>query len=148
MPSPPRAEQVGDHGVVAVWSEARTLAQVTNRCVSPSSTPVRRAAGLLAGLALGAALLAGCSSEGASTDCGLDSCTITFDRGVEASASIFGVEAKLVGAQGDQVTVEVAGEQLSLTVGQQATEVGGLQVSLDSVTDQNVVLRIAPNPSS
>ncbi|MFE9693329.1 hypothetical protein [Micromonospora sp. NPDC005806] len=120
---------------------------MTNRPVSPSLTPVRRAAGLLAGLALGAALLAGCSSEGASTDCGLDACTVTFDRGVDASATILGVEAKLIGAQGDQVTVEVAGEQLSLTVGQQATEAGGFQVSLDSVTDQQVVIRVARNPN-
>jgi hypothetical protein len=126
---------------------SRTLARVTNRRVFPSQTPVRRAAGLLAGLALGAALLAGCSSEGASTDCGLDSCTITFDRGVEASATILGVEAKLVGAEGDQVTVEVAGEQLSLTVGQQATEVGGFQVNLESVTEQNVVIRVSRNPN-
>jgi hypothetical protein len=111
--------------------------------VSPSPSPVRRAAGLLAGLTLGVALLAGCSSEGASTDCGLDACTVTFDRGVDASATILGVEAKLIGAQGDQVTVEVAGEQLSLTVGQQATEVAGFQVTLDSVTDQQVVLRVA-----
>lgn len=111
--------------------------------MSPSPSPVRRAAGLLAGLTLGVALLAGCSSEGASTDCGLDACTVTFDRGVDASATILGVEAKLIGAQGDQVTVEVAGEQLSLTVGQQATEVAGFQVTLDSVTDQQVVLRVA-----
>ena len=89
--------------------------------------PVRRAAGLLAGLALGVAVLAGCSSEGASTDCGLDACTVTFDRGVDASATILGVEAKLVGAEGDQVTVEVAGEQLTLTIGQQAAEVGRLR---------------------
>ncbi|WP_200209954.1 hypothetical protein [Micromonospora coerulea] len=116
---------------------------MTNRSVSPSLTPLRRAAGLLAGLTLGAALLAGCSSEGASTDCGLDACTVTFDRGVDASANIFGVEAKLIGAEGDQVTVEVAGEQLSLTAGQQATEVGGFQVSLDSVTEQQVQIRVA-----
>ncbi|MFU8875165.1 hypothetical protein [Micromonospora sp. SL4-19] len=120
---------------------------MTNRHASPALTPTRRAAGLLAGLALGVALLAGCSSEGASTDCGLDNCTVTFDRGVEARASILGVEAKLVGAQADQVTVEVAGEQLSLTVGQQATEVGGLQVTLDSLTDQQVVIRVARNPN-
>ncbi|MGW1061712.1 hypothetical protein [Micromonospora sp. NBC_01412] len=121
---------------------------MTNRPGTSPSTPTRRAVGLLAGLALGVALLAGCSSEGASTDCGLDACTVTFDRGVEASATILGVEAKLVGAQGDQVTVEVAGEQLSLTVGQQATEVGGFAVTLDSVTDQEVKIRVSRNPSS
>ncbi|WP_320068014.1 hypothetical protein [Micromonospora sp. RTGN7] len=121
---------------------------MTNRPGIPPSTPIRRAAGLLAGLALGAALLAGCSSEGASTDCGLDACTVTFDRGVEASATILGVEAKLIGAQGDQVTVEVAGEQLSLTVGQQATEVAGFAVTLDGVTDQEVKIRVSRNPSN
>ncbi|WP_446219729.1 hypothetical protein [Micromonospora sp. IBHARD004] len=121
---------------------------MTNRPLSPSLTPTRRAAGLLAGLALGVALLSGCSSEGASTDCGLDACTVTFDRGVDASASILGVEAKLIGAQGDQVTVEVAGEQLTLTAGQQAAEAGGLQVTLDSVTDQQVKIRVAKGSSS
>ncbi|MFI9640666.1 hypothetical protein ACIG87_11455 [Micromonospora sp. NPDC051925] len=110
--------------------------------------PLRRTAGLLAGLALGVAVLAGCSSDGADTDCGLDACTITFDRGVDARASVLGVEAKLVGAQGDQVTVEVAGEQLSLTIGQQATEVGGFAVTLDSVTDQQVQIRVSRNPGS
>ncbi|MEV1290184.1 hypothetical protein [Micromonospora sp. NPDC049679] len=108
-------------------------------------TLVRRVVGLAAGLTLTAAVLAGCSSEGASTDCGLDACTITFDRGVEASANILGVEAKLVGADGDRVTVEVAGERLSLTVGEQATEVGGLAVSLQSATDSQVVVRVARN---
>lgn len=103
----------------------------------------RRAATLLAGAALGLTVLAGCGSEGADTDCGVDACTVTFDRGVEAKASVLGVEAKLIGADGDKVTVEVAGEQLSLTVGQQAAEVGGLSVSVDSVTDSNVVVRIA-----
>ncbi|MGW4154200.1 hypothetical protein ACWEDF_13730 [Micromonospora chersina] len=121
---------------------------MTNRRVSPSPIPLRRAAGLFAGLALGIALLAGCSSENASTDCGLDACTVTFDRGVEASATILGVEAKLVGADGDQVTVEVAGEQLSLTVGQQAAQAGGFSVTLDSVTDQQVVIRVARDPNS
>ncbi|SCL54478.1 hypothetical protein GA0070603_1811 [Micromonospora chersina] len=133
---------------MAVWPSSRTLGRVTNRRVSPSPTPLRRAAGLFAGLALGVALLAGCSSENASTDCGLDACTVTFDRGVEASATILGVEAKLVGAEGDQVTVEVAGEQLSLTVGQQAAQAGGFSVTLDSVTDQQVVIRVARDPNS
>ncbi|GAA2699768.1 hypothetical protein ACFY2R_09340 [Micromonospora olivasterospora] len=121
---------------------------MTNRPDATPLIPTSRSAGLLAGLALGVALLAGCSSEGASTDCGLDACTVTFDRGVEANARILGVEAKLVGAQGDQVTVEVAGEQLSLTMGQQATEVGGFAVTLDSVTDEQVKIRVSRNPNN
>jgi hypothetical protein len=111
--------------------------------VTTTRTFARRAAALFAAATLGLAVLAGCSSEGASTDCGLDQCTVTFDRGVEASATILGVDAKLIGADGDRVTVEVAGEQLQLTVGQQATQVGGLAVSLDSVTDTQVAIRVA-----
>ena len=109
-----------------------------------SRTPIARFA---AALALGAALLAGCSSEGASTDCGLDQCTVTFDRGVQGEVDVLGVNAKFIGADGDQVTLEVAGEQLSLTVGQQAAEVGGLAVSVDSVTDSQVAVRIGRNPN-
>jgi hypothetical protein len=105
-----------------------------------SVTKIAQAA---AALMLGAALLAGCSSEGASTDCGVDQCTVTFDRGVEGSVNVLGVEAKFLGADGDKVTLEVAGEQLQLTVGQQAAEVGGLAVSVDSVTQDTVVVRIA-----
>jgi hypothetical protein len=103
--------------------------------------PHRTAHLVLAGV-LGLALLSGCG-EGSDTDCGLDACTVTFDRGVDASASILGVEAKLIGTQADQVTLEIAGEQITLTMGQAATEVAGLQVSLDSVTDSKVSVRIA-----
>jgi hypothetical protein len=112
------------------------------------STPraIRRLAVLAAGLVAGLALLAGCSSEGASTDCGVDACTVTFDRGVDAKASVLGVEARLVGVEGDRATIEVAGEQLTLTVGQQATEVGGLYVTLESVSDAEARVRIGRNP--
>ena len=113
--------------------------------VRPRTTLARRAATLLVGLTLATGALVGCSSEGAETDCGLDQCTVTFDRGVEANASILGVDAKLVGVNGDQVTIEVAGEQLTLTVGQQGTEVAGLNVSLQSVTDKQVAIRIGRN---
>ena len=93
---------------------------------------------LLAGLTLPA-----CSTEGADTNCGLDACTVTFDRGADATASLLGVEAKLVKTEGDTATVEVAGEQLTLTVGQAAVDAGGLQVSLESLTDSQAVVRIA-----
>lgn len=96
----------------------------------------------VAALALGLAVLTGCSSEGADTNCGIDQCTVTFDRGVDAQASVLGVDAKLVNAEDDKVTLEVAGEQLTLTVGQQGTEVGGLNVTLESVTDSQVVVKI------
>lgn len=101
------------------------------------------AARVAGGLALGLVLLAGCSSEGASTDCGLDQCTITFDRSVDGQASVLGVDAKLVSAEDDKVTLEIAGEQVSLTTGQQGTEVGGLKVTLESVTDSDVVVKVS-----
>lgn len=117
---------------------------MTNRRVPlPSKTP-RRAAGLLVGLALGVSVLAGCgSTEGVSTDCGLAGCTVTFDRELNAEASILGIQAKLIGTQDDQVTVEVAGEQLTLTTEQPAAEVGGLSVTLDNVTADQVTIRVA-----
>ena len=108
-----------------------------------SSIARRRIISIVSGLVLGLAVLAGCSSDGASTDCGLDECIVTFDRGVDARASVLGVEAKLVGVEGDRVTVEVAGEQLSLTVGQQGVQAGGLVVSIDSTDASHVAVRIA-----
>lgn len=114
----------------------------------PSACRPGRPAALLVAAALGLAVLAGCSSQGASTDCGLDACTVTFDRGVRAQASVLGVEARLVGASGDQVTVQIAGEQLTLTVGEQAVQAGGLYVALQSVSDDQVVLRVGRNPGS
>jgi hypothetical protein len=117
------------------------LTSASDRPVHRAGRPARRAAALLAGAALGLAVLAGCSND--NVDCGLDQCTVTLDRSVDASASVLGVEAKFVGADGDKVTVEVAGERLSLSVGQQAVQVGGLNVSLASVTPENITLTVA-----
>lgn len=86
-------------------------------------------------------LLTGCSSDNVS--CGLDQCTVTIDRETNASASVLGVEAKFISADANTVTLDVAGEQISLTKGQQAVEVGGLMVSLDSVTDDQIGLQIS-----
>ncbi|MFI2273192.1 MULTISPECIES: hypothetical protein [Catenuloplanes] len=97
---------------------------------------------------LGAVLalsLAACSGEGYSTQCGLDQCTVTFDRGASASAEILGIEVKLVGVQDQVATFEVAGEQVALTVGQAATEVGGFLVQLESLTDTEAAIQISVN---
>ena len=103
-------------------------------------TTAPRLATLFASAALGLAVLTGCSSD--NVDCSLDACTVTLDRTVNASASVLGVEAKFISADADTVTLEVAGEQIQLTKGQQAVNVGGLQVSLDSITDSNVGLQV------
>lgn len=112
---------------------------------TPSGACVLRAVAL-AGLALGAGILAGCGSDGVSTDCGLDECVVTFDRGVEAGANILGVEARFIEAQDDIVTIEVAGERLSLRTDGQGTEVAGLWVSVHSADEEHVAIRIGrPN---
>ncbi|XVU23306.1 hypothetical protein ACQPZJ_39570 [Actinoplanes sp. CA-054009] len=103
--------------------------------------PTRRIAAALTSAALGLALLTGCSSD--NVDCGLDQCTVTIQRETSASASFLGVEAKFISADANTVTLEVAGEQISLTKGQQAVEVAGLQVQLDSVTNDAIGLQVS-----
>ncbi|GAB2616098.1 hypothetical protein Aab01nite_28760 [Paractinoplanes abujensis] len=105
--------------------------------------PTPRLAALVSSAVLGLALLAGCSSDNVS--CGLDQCTVSIARETNASASFLGVEAKFLSADANTVTLEVAGEQISLTKGQQAIEVAGLQVSLDSVTQDQIGLQVSRN---
>lgn len=105
------------------------------------NTAAPRIAALFTSAALGLALLTGCSSD--NVDCGLDQCTVTMERSTSASASVFGVEAKFVSADADTVTLDIAGEQVQLTKGQQAVDVGGLKVSLDSVTADAVEFVVA-----
>nr|WP_205863120.1 hypothetical protein [Planosporangium thailandense] len=96
----------------------------------------------MTGALLGLTVVAGCGSDGGDTNCALDGCTVTLKEGVNASTKVLGVEAKLVATDGDKVTVEVAGQRLSLTVGQPAVDAGAVAVSLDSVTDSQVVIRV------
>ena len=100
-----------------------------------------RRAALFTSAALGFALLSGCSSD--NVDCSLDACTVTLDRSVNASASVLGVEAKFVSADANTVTLDVAGEQIQLTKGQQAVNVAGLQVALDSITADTIGLQVS-----
>ncbi|MBW8481066.1 hypothetical protein [Actinomadura parmotrematis] len=107
------------------------------------STPRRLAVLALALLPLSAA--AACGGEHSSTRCGGNACTVTFDRGVDASASILGVKAELVGVQNQTVTVRIAGQRVDVPVGA-SEEVAGFGVAAQSVTKDHVVVRItAPN---
>ncbi|MEV6523981.1 hypothetical protein AB0M43_18680 [Longispora sp. NPDC051575] len=99
------------------------------------------AAALLA-LFLAVPALAACSSDGAKTSCSLDSCTVTFDRGVAASTSILGVEVKFVGVDNGQVKLSVAGQEVTAPVSQE-TDVAGMKVTVQNVTDTEVVVQIA-----
>ena len=86
-------------------------------------------------------MLTGCGND--DVDCSLDACTVTLDRTVNAGASVLGVEAKFVSADENTVTLEVAGEQVQLTKGRQAVDVGGLRVALDSIDADNITFRVS-----
>ncbi|MFI5892751.1 hypothetical protein ACIA5D_21840 [Actinoplanes sp. NPDC051513] len=105
--------------------------------------PTRRVVAALSSAIIGLALLSGCSSD--NVNCGIDQCTVTIDREVNASASVLGIEAKFVSADDNTVTLDMAGEQVTLTKGQQAAQVAGLQVSLDSITGDTVSFQVSRN---
>jgi hypothetical protein len=108
--------------------------------------PTRRVAAALSSGLLSLAIVAGtagCSSD--NVNCGVDQCTVTIDRETNASASVLGVEAKFVSADANTVTLDVAGKQVTLTKGQQAVQVAGLNVSLDSVTGDTVSFQVSRN---
>ncbi|MFG1928371.1 hypothetical protein [Cryptosporangium sp. NPDC048952] len=107
-----------------------------------TSVKAPRIGGLVAAAALGLALLSGCGGEGSNTDCNLNSCTITFDRGVDASVSVLGIDAKLVDVQNSQATLDIEGQQLTIPVGQDAQS-EGFNVSVQSITADNVVVKIS-----
>ncbi|WP_035857415.1 hypothetical protein [Cryptosporangium arvum] len=107
-----------------------------------TSIKARRIGGFLAAAALGLALLSGCGGEGSQTDCNLNSCTVTFDRGVNASVSVLGVDAKLVNVQNSQATLEIAGQQVTVPVGQDAQS-EGFNISVQEITADNVVVKIS-----
>jgi hypothetical protein len=95
-------------------------------------------------MVLSSGLAAGCttSSKDTTVSCTVDSCTATFDRGVNATASILGVDVKLVAADGRNVTVDIAGKQLAVPV-DGSQQAGGLSVAVEKITDQQVVLKFS-----
>ena len=101
---------------------------------------IRLLLGLIVALFAGL-LLVGCGGEGTTTSCDLQSCTVTFDRGVDAKVEVLNVEVKLVKVEGQNVTLEIAGNEVTAPVGQ-SVEVSGFQVEVQEVTDSEVKVRI------
>lgn len=97
---------------------------------------------VLAGVVVGGVVGCGGDSSGAQTDCSLNGCTVTFDRGVDARASILGIEAKLISVKGDQVTLEVGGQRVSVPAGGEG-QAEGFNVSVEEITQEHVKVRIA-----
>lgn len=102
----------------------------------------RRAATVLTALVLAFGAVA-CGSGGSQTSCGIDGCTITFPRSGETAVSVLGIEARLVGVQGGNAELLVAGQRITVPVGGQ-TEAGGFTVGVESVSDTEVVVRVRP----
>jgi hypothetical protein len=92
-------------------------------------------------LALVLATGAACSSGGSQTQCGVDGCTITFPRSGDASVSVLGVDARLIGVQNGAADLEVAGQKITVPVGGE-TAAGGFTVGVQEVTDTSVVVKI------
>ena len=97
--------------------------------------------GLLAALSCG--VVSGCSSKGADVSCTTTACTVTLDRGVDAKASVLGIEVKLDDVQNNQATIDVNGSKITMPVGgsPQASG-GGVNVGVKSITDSQVVLQV------
>jgi hypothetical protein len=109
-----------------------------------TSFPVRRKLAVLPFALLPLGLLAGCGGENSETSCGVNSCTVTFDRGVEASASILGVKAELVKVEGQLVTMKIGGQTITVPAGD-GQQAEGFDVSVQSVTKDQVVVKISNN---
>lgn len=84
---------------------------------------------------------AACASAGSQTQCGIDGCTITFPRSGDATVSVLGVDARLVGVQNGAADIEVAGQRVTVPVGGE-TAAQGFTVGVQEVTDTAVVVRV------
>jgi hypothetical protein len=123
-------------GITAAKRFGRRLAGMVSPRLRRLSATV-----LLPLLALGTA--AGCGGEGSDTSCSVGgSCTVTFHRGVNAGASVLGIKTELVGVRGDQVTLKIAGQTVTVPVNGER-QAGGFDVSVESVTKDKVVVKIA-----
>jgi len=107
-----------------------------------TSFPLRRKLAVVPFALLPLGALAACGGENSKTSCDVSSCTVTFDRGVDASASVLGVKAELVKVQGEMVTLKVAGQTVTVPVGD-GEQAEGFNVSVQSVTQDNVVVKIS-----
>ncbi|BDT95971.1 hypothetical protein IFM12275_59470 [Nocardia sputorum] len=88
--------------------------------------------------------VAACTAEGpgSKTDCAVSGCTVTFARGVDAKASILGIEARLISVNGNLVTLSVGGQEVTVPVGE-TRSADGSTVTVQEVTGDKVVVKIS-----
>lgn len=84
----------------------------------------------------------GCGGQGTETQCSISACTVTFDRGVDAEASILGMKVQLVGVKGSRVMLDVAGQQVTVPAGGQTTA-EGFNIAVQEVTQDTVVVKVS-----
>ena len=95
-------------------------------------------------LALALATASACSSENTDCDITQAQCTVTFDRGVNAKASVLGVDAEFVSATDTSVTLKIGGQQITVPLdGQESSD--GVNVKVQSITQDQVVVVISGN---
>jgi len=89
------------------------------------------------------ATASGSSTGDSSVDCDLSGCTVTLQRGVDAGVSVLGLEMRLTGVTGDQATLQVGSQKVTVPLnGQGSTEVAGLSMTVQSTKGSAVVLRV------
>ncbi len=82
------------------------------------------------------------TGPGSTSECTVSGCTVTFERGVSAKASVLGIDAELVSVNGDMVTLSIGGQQVTVPVGQSQAS-NGMDVRVSEVTDDKVVVVLA-----
>lgn len=102
---------------------------------------------LIAALLLSAAASLGISActatgPGARSECEVSGCIVTFERGVQAKISVLGVDTELTSVQGDLVTLSVAGQPVTVPMGESGS-VQGLNLTVQEITQDTVVVRLA-----
>lgn len=69
-------------------------------------------------------------------------CTVTFERDEEATASVFDTRIELVSAATDSVDLKVAGIPFTVTKGETESQEANLNITIKSITEDKVVLKI------
>lgn len=82
------------------------------------------------------------TGQGATSECDVSGCTVTFDRGVDAKISVLGVDAELTTVQGEVVTMKVAGQEVNVPMGS-TEQAQGLDLTVREVTPDKVVVRLS-----
>ncbi len=79
------------------------------------------------------------TGPGTTSECTVSGCTVTFDRGVNAKASVLGIDAELVAVNGNIVTLRIGGQEVTVPAGE-SQPAQGMDVRVSEVTDEKVVV--------